>query len=168
MKVLLSQNPFGTVKSWTNCPRNCSTKIQPENKLIKVTKYHGTKAHQPCVRIFVFIFQFHEYHHSQFPRGSCSQIEVHCLTSYRVVLETNSCYWTKNSCFFIVLCCLWAILNLTFDYLWFQCMSAQSLRKTDNFHTICGSWYRGIIMPACNVNCLCIRLGKFMLLKSFI
>lgn len=49
-------NPFGTVKSWTNCSSN-RTKIHLEKKLIKVTKYHSTKAHLPHFRIFVFIFQ---------------------------------------------------------------------------------------------------------------
>lgn len=56
-EAFIVPNPFGTVKSWTNCPSNCSTKIHPENKLIKFTKHCGTKAHLPCVRIFVFIFQ---------------------------------------------------------------------------------------------------------------
>lgn len=102
-------NPFGMVKFWTN---KWSTKIHPENKLIKVTD--GTEAHLPCVGTFVFIFQTPWISSLTFSnRKLFTDKSPLSLTSYRVILETNSCYWTKNSCFSIDLSCLWAILSLT-------------------------------------------------------
>ncbi len=103
-------NPCGTVKSWTNCPSNCSTKIHPENKLIKITKYLCAQAHLPCVRRFCLYFPnaMNIITHI-FQQEACSQIKVHCLTSYRVILETHSRHWTKNSCFFH-----WSVLFVSY------------------------------------------------------
>lgn len=132
MSFHIVPNRAGTSKSWTNSLSNGqNTMFHPKNSSLRLPS--STLQRRNFVLESLTLFSKRpEYHRSLFPTGSRSQIKVHCLGRRRVILATNTLYWTAELLLFPLICAV-CELFLTQHFIIFDSSRYMVLLKASEY-----------------------------------